>query len=471
MARFHCRWRNVFICVCTPCICLALLFLYVAVMVCMRLNNAATPGAVGPVHSLIHSMDAVHFMAAGTLRNKSFAPIPKTFWEFHPHGDAYWNQVQLSIDRHFNPILRPNNIKIKKKEDENFHESLLRQSFSEVNDLESTRRNFDQLPQQMQEFVSHMQRRDYPTLIQPDGVCGVGAKDEREPPLLLLAIKTTELNFKNRQAIRQTWGRAGWVAGQTRTSSGGEGGGYIRRVFLLGKEDPAELGVNVTELLQLESKHYGDILQWDFKDTFFNLTLKDVLFWSWFSRFCGRSHFVFKGDDDIFVNTPRMITYLGDQLKKPRAHKTLRDFMVGDVISAAIPNRVNKSKYFVPDSFYKGRYPMYAGGGGVVYSGLLTKRLHNMSKRVHLFPIDDVYVGMCMIRLNTSPVHHPAFLTFDFPEKEEEGLCSYHTVLLVHKRSPEQVVRLWADVKRTQTLCRYVPLRDADKPKENIPKL
>ncbi|XP_044060234.1 N-acetyllactosaminide beta-1,3-N-acetylglucosaminyltransferase 2 [Siniperca chuatsi] len=464
MARCYCHWRKVLICVCSPCICLALLFVYISVMLCMTMNGTATSGSSGN----LLGQGTAHFVASGTWSNKSFAPLPKTFWDVHPYGDAFWNRLQLAIDRHFNPILRPNNNN--RGFENTFNESLLRQSFSEVTNLDSIRRNFDKLPQQMQEFVSYMQRRDYPTLIQPDGVCGAGAKDEKEPPLLLLAIKTTELNFKNRQAIRQTWGQARWVAGQKSNSRGGEGGGYVRRVFLLGKEDPEELSVNLSELLQMESQHYGDILQWDFKDTFFNLTLKDVLFWSWFSRFCSRTRFVFKGDDDVFVNTPKMITYLQDQLKKPQAHKTIKDFMVGDVMSAASPNRVTKSKYFIPDSFYKGLYPVYAGGGGVVYSGLLTKRLHNMSKRVHMFPIDDVYVGMCMIRLNAQPIHHPAFLTFDFPEKEKKERCSYHTILLVHKRSPNEVVRLWADVKKTQTQCWEVPLRDADK-KEIKPKL
>ncbi|KAF3693599.1 N-acetyllactosaminide beta-1,3-N-acetylglucosaminyltransferase 2 [Channa argus] len=317
-------------------------------------------------------------------------------------------------------------------------------------------KTFDKMPQQIQDFVSHMDKRDYPILIQPDGVCGAGSKDEKEPPLLLLAIKTTEGNFKNRQAIRLTWGKVGWVAGQNGSSSGG----YIHRVFLLGKESGDELGVDLSELLEQEANIYGDILQWDFKDTFFNLTLKDVHFWSWFSGFCGQTRFIFKGDDDVFVNTPKLITYLQDQLKNPQAHKTMMDFMVGDVIVAAIPSRMDTSKYYIPESFYKGLYPAYAGGGGVVYSGLLCKRLHNIAKRVHLFPIDDVYVGMCMIRLNAHPVHHPAFLTFDFPENGANELCSYHTALLVHKRSPNKLVELWSEMKKTQTQCWNVPLRE-----------
>ncbi|XP_032366802.1 N-acetyllactosaminide beta-1,3-N-acetylglucosaminyltransferase 2 [Etheostoma spectabile] len=439
MARCYCHWRRVLFFVCTPCISLALLFVYITAMLFAAMNETSTSGTA------VRGLDAVYFVASGSSS--------KTFWDLHLHGDAFWNRLQRTLDNHFNPILCPNNTK-RGFENGTFNESLLTQGFSKVINLESTSRNLDQLPQQIQEFITHMQRRDYPALLQPDGVCGAGRKEEKEAPLLLLAIKSTEQNFLNRQAIRQTWGQAGWVAGPKRKGNGGEGGGYVRRVFLLGRGSTEELGGNA---LQMESEQYGDILQWDFKDTFFNLTLKDVLFWSWFKDSCSRTRFVFKGDDDVFVNTPKLMSYLRDQLKKP--HKTLRDFMVGDVIAAAVPNRFNESKYFIPDSFYKGLYPMYAGGGGVVYSGLLAKRLHDISKRLYLFPIDDVYVGMCMVRLNAHPVHHDAFLTFDFPNKEEEELCSYHTILLVHKRRPDEVVKLWVHVKKTQAQCWGVALR------------
>ncbi|KAM9850126.1 N-acetyllactosaminide beta-1,3-N-acetylglucosaminyltransferase 2-like [Aulostomus maculatus] len=453
MARCYCRWWNALVCVCMPCICLALLFIYISAMVCLNINTRVLHG------TRVHGIEHVHFVASGTFTNDSFASMPKTFWKLHE--DALWNKLQLDVDRHFNPILLPQHHKTR-LESKRIFNSLLKLSFSGGAGSDSMSRNFDKLPQQMQRFVSHMMRRDYPVLIQPDGTCGAGARDEKEPSLLLLAIKTSELNFRNRQAIRQTWGQVGWAAGQQRKSRGG-GGGYIRRVFLLGKESPEELSVDIVQLLQKEAKEYGDILQWDFSDTFFNLTLKDVLFWGWFSCYCSHTRFVFKGDDDVFVHTPNMITYLQDQVRLPEAKGTMEEFMVGDVISAAAPNRVYESKYFIPDSFYKGLYPSYAGGGGVLYSGLLAQRLNQISRRVHLFPIDDVFVGMCMARLDAYPIHHPAFLSFDFAKNEEDGPCVYHTIIMVHKRSPSQMVQLWADMKNTQTQCWDVALRAADK--------
>ncbi|KAG7517270.1 hypothetical protein JOB18_003098 [Solea senegalensis] len=440
MARLYCRWRRVVLCVCTLFTSLVLLFLYVGILVTMGMVDTTTSGT-----------DRDHFIAPGASRNNGYAPCSQTFWQNNQHGNAFWNNLQLVVDYRFNPIMSLHNSS-RSCNKRTFYESVRRQSFSKVKGM----LNSDELPEMLKDFVSSMHRRDYSTLIQPNGVCGAGATDEKEAPLLLLAIKSTELNFKNRQAIRKTWGQAGWVSGQS--SKGEEGGGYVRRIFLLGRENYDDLGGNPLELLQRESELYGDILQWDFLDTFFNLTLKDVLLWKWFSRYCSRTRFVFKGDDDVFVNTVKMITYLQDQLNEPQADKEMKNFMVGYVIGGASPKRNNRSKYFIPESFYRGLYPAYASGGGVIYSGQLTKRLHKISERVHLFPIDDTYVGMCMIRLNTFPVHHSAFLIFDFAGNQEDEDCSYHKILVVHKRSPSEIIETWAQLK-TRTQCWDAPLR------------
>nr|XP_057919366.1 N-acetyllactosaminide beta-1,3-N-acetylglucosaminyltransferase 2-like [Doryrhamphus excisus] len=459
MARCYCRWRRVLICVCSPCICLILLVLYAGIMVCTDMNRKTRQLSVDSIRSLQNK----HFVASGSFKSNTFASLPKSFWKFHE--EAFWNRLQVTIDRHFNPILKASKTGTRIRND-SFYDSLLSHSFSDVMDLEIMKKKIELLPKQMQDFVRYMKRRNYPVVIQPSSsTCGAGSENHKEPPLLLLAIKSTELNFKNRQAIRQTWGQIGWVVARRKNGTKQEVGGYIRRVFLIARDNFSNVGVDVSKLLQMEAQFYGDILQWDFSDTFFNLTLKDVLFWNWFSKRCGETRFIFKGDDDVFVNLPNIIAYLHEQLEKPNAEQTMKEFMVGDVIGAASPNRLYHSKYFVPDSFYKGLYPTYAGGGGVIYSGRLAERLHDVSRRVHLFPIDDVFVGMCMARLNASPVHHAAFLTFDFPKKEEAEPCAYHTILLVHKRSPTQLIELWDHMTKTREQCWNVPLRFSDQKK------
>ena len=449
MAKCFCRWRNLLICVCSPCIFLVVLLVYITLAVCLTQPRTSGSGTMSISH-------ITHFIAQGTHRNVSWAPLPNRFWD--PQTNlGVWNLLQLSTDRSINPILRPY-----------MHSRLPDRGTNTSRDprpagasvAPGTREpQLGRLAGDIQEFARYMHKRDYPVVTEPRDACGVGSvdDDDHNSTLLLLVIKTTMQNLENRQTIRRTWGQAGWVDGQR-----GAGGGYVRRVFLLGTDHRSSSRDNSsterTDVLTSEARQYGDILQWDFHDSFFNLTLKDVLFWRWFYRGCRRTRFVFKGDDDVFVNTPALVDYLRQRLVDPGT--AMESFMVGDVIGAAKPSRNNKSKYFVPEAFYAGSYPPYPGGGGVVYSGILTKLLHLVSKRVHLYPIDDVYVGMCLLKLNHHPYHHPAFLTFDFHGDEEKEPCAYHRTVMVHKRMPGQVAQLWAQLKERQRLCWNVTLRE-----------
>uniref|UniRef100_A0A8C6SND9 Hexosyltransferase n=1 Tax=Neogobius melanostomus TaxID=47308 RepID=A0A8C6SND9_9GOBI len=245
------------------------------------------------------------------------------------------------------------------------------------------------LPEQMQNYVTSMSRRQYPVLMEPRGQCGFGATQERRP-VLLLAIKTSVHNYKKRQAIRKSWGRADWVWAQR--GRGERRGAYVHRIFLLGTERSPELRDIFSEML----------------DT------------------CGHVSFVFEGDDEVFVNTPAMVSLLQEQLQRPPANSSLQDFMMGHMVYGGQPNRNSDSQEFIPESFYRGWYPSYARGTGRLSSALLLRRLLQVSHRVHLFPIEQVYVGMCLIRLNLSPSHHPAFLPSNWTKEREKQPCAVH---------------------------------------------
>ncbi|XP_018584357.2 N-acetyllactosaminide beta-1,3-N-acetylglucosaminyltransferase 2 [Scleropages formosus] len=394
----------------------------------------------------------VHFVAPGASSNSAeLAAHPlHPFWNLRLDSGALWNHLQHPRDRLHNPILRGNDSSVAKglnppveaRPQDGVPACGLDRSW--VPHLP----DFDSFPDQMRDFVLSMHCTEYPLMLNQPGLCGEGGAGEG--PALLIAVKSQTPNFESRQAIRQTWGASGWVKGEA-----GGPGGLVRTVFLLGRQD-GSTGVHpeLGELLEVESRRHGDILQWDFRDTFFNLTLKDVLFWRWFSANCPRARFVFKGDDDVFLRTRTLLDYLR-QLEEERLNGTggAWDFVVGDVISNAFPNRQPSDKYYIPESFYKGSYPAYAGGGGVVYSGELALHLREVSHRVLLFPIDDVYVGMCLHRLGISPTHHPGFMTFDLPEEDRGKTCAYHSVLLVHKRTPKEVLRLWSELQTPPPPC------------------
>lgn len=435
------RYRRRILFFCLPCILLLPIYIYVSITLC----NIMTYGAPGA-----HSVQPTHFMATGLKLSRDLAPHPaKTFWRSKLNSGALWNIMQYVTDCQHNPILNPrlaaNPPGISYKTERSRRS---RNRCSPDYKINNTMPDFFTLPSQIKDFVTTMHCRDYPLVIDALDVC-------ERAPTLLLAIKTQTANFANREAIRETWGRSG------RIKSRGGWQRLVRRVFLLGKSKD----LHVEEKLQLESDKYGDIIQWEFMDTFFNLSLKDVLFWDWFSRRCPHARFIFKGDDDIFVRTPALLDYLlaeeangsfSNGSSKPNKMET---FVVGDVINNAAPMRSSGTKYYIPESFYKGLYPSYPGGGGVVYSGSLAHRLLEVSQRVHLFPIDDVYLGMCLQRLGVYPIHHPAFLTFDFPKDEPQEPCANHTILMVHKRSPAEMFQLWTETSTPSPKCRNATLR------------
>uniref|UniRef100_A0A4W4FZL0 Hexosyltransferase n=1 Tax=Electrophorus electricus TaxID=8005 RepID=A0A4W4FZL0_ELEEL len=391
--------------------------------------------------------------AKGSYKNVALASHREhPYWKHRLNINTFWNSMQYVMDRQHNSILRrrTRNLVTLHLLDDSISNSTQHQLGCQPNyAVMWSFLGFFNLTPEMQRFVLSMHCRDYPLLIEPPTVCA------NQSAMLLLAIKSQTKNFENRQAIRQTWGHSGLVQGRVGM------GGLVQRVFLLAKSAVLEDSKEMMDL-EKESKSYGDIIMWDFLDTFFNLTLKDILFWEWFSEHCQNARFVFKGDDDVFVRTPALLDYLQKEEEvhsAPNSLKKIKDFVVGDVIKRANPLRLKSSKYYIPESFYKGMYPAYAGGGGVIYSGALVLRLFQVSKRVHLFPIDDVYVGMCLQRLRIVPVDQSGFLTFDFSQEEAKNPCAYHTILLVHKRSPSEVLKLWSETLIPSAECSHTTLR------------
>ncbi|KAG8521707.1 UDP-GlcNAc:betaGal beta-1,3-N-acetylglucosaminyltransferase 9 [Galemys pyrenaicus] len=294
------------------------------------------------------------------------------------------------------------------------------------------------------DFGSYLRAKDqrhFPLLInQPYKCRGDGARGGR--PELLIAVKSVAADFERRQAVRQTWGAEGRV--QT---------ALVHRVFLLGL--PRGAGTDWPEvegegtpthwlsLLRAESREYADILLWAFEDTFFNLTLKEIHFLAWASAYCPNVSFVFKGDADVFVHVGNLLEFLAQ--KDPA-----QDLLAGDVILQARPIRKRASKYYIPEAVYGlPAYPAYAGGGGFVLSGTTLRRLANACAQVELFPIDDVFLGMCLQRLQLTPEPHPAFRTFGIPQPSAAphlrtfDPCFYRELVVVHGLSAADIWLMW----------------------------
>lgn len=286
---------------------------------------------------------------------------------------------------------------------------------------------WEALPPPFRDFVLHMRCRAFPLLGGRRQVCA-------GTPFLLLAVRSLVPHFERRQAIRETWGRTGTYGNRT-----------VVTVFLLGSSSPSDHLPDLQGILGREAELHRDLLQWDYRDTVFNLTLKDVLFLDWFSQNCPHARFVLKGDDDVFVNTLGVLRFL-EELPEDQEG----DLFIGDVIAG--PHRDRTLESSVPEDVFVGPYPPYAAGGCLL-SGGVARRLSAVSRQVALFPIDDVYTGMCLWKLGIVPRKHAGFRTSGSEERSRESPCAYRSLLLLRSHTPQQTLRAWPWVANADSEC------------------
>ncbi|XP_051930562.1 UDP-GlcNAc:betaGal beta-1,3-N-acetylglucosaminyltransferase 7 [Hippocampus zosterae] len=247
---------------------------------------------------------------------------------------------------------------------------------------------------------------------------------------LLMVIKSVATQHDRREVIRKTWGKERVLNGKR-----------IKTLFLLGQPSNRAERANHQRLVEYENRIYGDILQWGFLDSFFNLTLKETHFLKWFHTYCPNVHYIFKGDDDVFVNVENIFEFLDST-----SHA--RNLFVGDVIFKARPIRKKENKYYIPQALYnKTHYPPYAGGGGFLMDRTVARRLHWVADTLELYPIDDVFLGMCLEVLQVAPIKHNAFKTFGLVKNKSSKLnkepCFFRSMIVVHKLLPTELRHMW----------------------------
>ncbi|XP_068563639.1 N-acetyllactosaminide beta-1,3-N-acetylglucosaminyltransferase 3-like isoform X2 [Cebidichthys violaceus] len=190
---------------------------------------------------------------------------------------------------------------------------------------------FSSLSGVIKDFLYYRHCRHFPMLLDLPDKCG--GVDKSAEVFLLLVIKSSPVNYDRREVLRKTWAKERL-----------HNGVWIRRIFTTGTMNTGFEKERLNKLLELEQQEYNDILQWDFNEVFYNLTLKQILFLEWMERNCPNARFLLNGDDDVFANTNNMVVYL-QGLKDNDGSKHL---FTGHSIYNAAPFRESSSKYFIP---------------------------------------------------------------------------------------------------------------------------
>ncbi|KAI7789571.1 UDP-GlcNAc:betaGal beta-1,3-N-acetylglucosaminyltransferase 7-like [Triplophysa rosa] len=399
----------------------SLMILFVVVL--LTVTHTANISSIQDLER-IERQTHVKIMAEVDLQNKGFHHIPVSFWG---------NSIQPVLSTKGNPVIN---------QDQRPTTWDISSSNCSPNHNFSSLEWFKQLEFSFKQFLLYRHCRYFPILMNHPEKCAGDV-------YLLMVINSVITQYDRREVIRQMWGKEKVIDGNR-----------IKTLFLLGTSSNEEERANHQKLLEYEDYIYGDIIQWDFMDSFFNLTLKEIHFLKWFSTYCGNTRYIFKGDDDVFVNVPNILEYL-------EMNADLKDLFVGHVLFKAKPIRKKDNKYYIPQALYKKtHYPPYAGGGGFLMDGPLARKLYGACETLELYPIDDVFLGKCLEVLQVTPIKHNAFKTFGLVRNKTSKLnrepCFFKAMIVVHKLLPPDLINMWKLVNSDLVCSQKMEIQQSD---------
>lgn len=221
---------------------------------------------------------------------------------------------------------------------------------------------------------------------------------------LLILITSNLKNFERRHTIRMTWGED--PVSRNRK---------WKTYFLVGRTDD---NFHLYQL-SLEIQRYGDIVLADTIEDFYNLAPKLHMGFEWANKYCDYK-FLMKGDDDVFVNVPRLLDFLDD------AGTPKESLYAGNCHYAA--NVFRDGRYGISkEEYWKDIYPRYCSGGGYILTKDVVEKFLSVIYVVKVFKIDDAYIGELALKTGVDVFHSKDFQMFQSNER-----CLFRKETIVH---------------------------------------
>ena len=215
----------------------------------------------------------------------------------------------------------------------------------------------------------------------------------------------------------------------------------VRHVFLVGRAPTWTL-----RRLREEQERHQDLVVFNFRDTYQNLTRKTLLGLDWAWQRCPQAQYVMKADDDTYVNVTNILNLLNIEVHS-------RPYMVGSVRSMRAPNRVKGQKYYVSKTEYTPSfYPSYCDGASYIIPTSMARDVVRVTKEGFIKPVltlEDVHVGRCVGQLGYGFRHRNGLNVNPQFALQHLGLLCSSTVASVHPVTMEELVGIWNNCTRT----------------------
>ena len=214
--------------------------------------------------------------------------------------------------------------------------------------------------------------RNYHFMNSPVNLCG--GQIQKLSLDMVIGISSHPNDVAARRVLRHTW------LSHTKNNTSA----HVRHVFLLGA-NPRDN--TLQERISQESKLYNDILQQDFIDHYDNLTVKSMMLFEWVDIECRNARYVFKVDQDVYVNVPSVINIIRNTTKD--------DSVIGRCLTRVSPDRDSEGRWHVTREEYpESIYPPFCTGPHYLVPMGLVHLIPELSPNIPMLHLEDVYMGL-----------------------------------------------------------------------------
>ena len=270
---------------------------------------------------------------------------------------------------------------------------------------------------------------DFNPIILPMAACS-----GEDPIDLLVLVTTIPKNIVGRHALRNTWMRH-----SERNT------GNVRHVFLFGGGWSAE----EQAILYNESSKFDDILQENYKDSYYNLSLKAMSGFKWAHAYCNKAQFALRTADDNYINIPQLVKWI-----RTNGTENLYAQIGHNSTNLKVLRRKIRKWYITPLEYPEKYYPPYAVGTAFMFSMTALDHIVKIAPDIPYFCIEDAWFGMVLRELNMPVVDEPNFdkqLEDELLDQMMEGKCpDGGNFLSLHLVSPPAMAKLWRQCPSTR---------------------
>lgn len=234
---------------------------------------------------------------------------------------------------------------------------------------------------------------------------------------LFIYIPVRPCNYDVRRVIRKTWIREFNYK-------------KVNYKFFMGKD------VINNENIKKEERYYHDIIQFDFINNYYNLTLLTLLSIEWIYKHVKKYDYVMKCDEDMIPNIYRIFRLIKSFPKKEVP------FLAGYKCRKSKVSRKKKAYGYIPYSMYNNKYlPEYVFGGFMFYSKKSIEIIYN--DNVSIVPIvykEDVYIGLIADKYKFRLID----IKKDYSLRSVKFNCSeYRKRACIHGYSSSEIEKFW----------------------------